>query len=213
MVNINPPGVPWPDGVFDWQTAFDGPEGLLEESGYGRFVREYLDRIVDPASNNSLGSLSHEQRMRLVCATVNPLLVETAAMLFALDIGMVIDSGRGKGRHGIDVIAACPRDSSPSVVLERLETLGISLPKAPAEHLLESRTLSFQCKGYDGLAPEVAARLVEFRPFSPSDAPARGISLFKVLQLACDSQHTGLRHLNAWLDRMCEIVVPAALRR
>ena len=208
MTEINPPAVPWPEGIFEGTTVFAGPAGPREESGYGRFVREYLDLIVEPDLNNSLASLSRDQRMRLVCATVNPLLVETAAMLFALDIGMVIDSGRGNGRQGIDVIAACPRESSPDQILERLSSLGISLPHAAAEHLRERRTLSFQCKGYDGMSANVAERFVEFRPFGSAAGSARGISLFEVLRLACHPDRTGLNHLNGWLDRMCEVVVP-----
>lgn len=211
MTNINPPAVPWPEGIFEGVTVFDGPDGCVRESGYGRFVREYLDCLVDPDLKNSLTSLTYDQRMLLVCATVNPLLVETAAMLFALDIGMVIDSGRGKGRQGIDVIAACGRQQSPSEVLEKLSKLGFFVSTEAAEHFHQARILAFQCKGYDGSGPLATTRVVEFRPFG-SEREQRGISLLQVLRLARDPQSTGFRHLNSWLDRMCAAVVPGEAR-
>jgi hypothetical protein len=210
MTTINPPSVPWPEGIFDGSCIFGGPEGSREESGYGRFVREYLDRIVNPTCKNTLSSLTYEQRMLLVCATVNPLLVETAAMLFAIDIGMVIDSGRGKGRQGIDVVAACDKRSTPADVIQKLHALGISLPAEAVDHLRATRTLSFQCKGYHGFAATSASRLVEFRPFQ-ADAAKRGVSLLEILRLARDPERTGFRHLNAWLDRMCDAIVPGTL--
>jgi hypothetical protein len=135
--------------------------------------------------------------MLVVSATVNPLLVETAAMLFAIDIGMVIDSGRGKGRQGIDVVAACDKRSTPAAVIQKLHGLGISLPTEAVDHLRETRTLSFQCKGYDGLASTSASRLVEFRPFQEADTAKRGVSLLEIWRLARDPEQTGFRHLNA----------------
>ncbi len=210
MTDINPPNAPWPEGIFEGSIEFKGPEGPIEESGYGRFVREYLDRFVEPTRENALSSLTYEQRMLAVCATVNPLLVETAAMLFAMDIGMVIESGRGKGRQGIDVVAACRKDSSPDAVLQTLGALGVSLSADAVDHFRKSRTLAFQCKAYHGFLDSSASRLIEFRPISTTENARTGISLLQVLNLARDAKRTAFHHLNAWLDRMCDAVVPGS---
>ncbi len=211
MTDINPPAVPWPAGIFDEATVFIGPNDAVVETGYGRFVREYLDDIIDIGRTSPIRSLNDSQRMALICATLNPILVETAAMLFALDIGMVIDSGSGKGRQGIDVVAACGNKTSPELVISRLQGLGITLHSEALESLKDTGTISFQCKGYHSDAGLPAKRFVEFRPITKdaSSAPIeyRGISLQKVLSLATRPEHSGLWHLNAWLGRMYDIVV------
>jgi len=212
MSDINPPGVPWPEGIFHEETVFRGPNGAVVETGYGRFVREYLDAVIDPVRTSPIRSLNDSQRMTLICATLNPILVETAAMLFALDIGMVIDSGSGKGRQGIDVVAACGNKTSPDLVIARLQGLGIALHPEALESLKNTGTMSFQCKGYHSDVGLTAKRLIEFRPITehasrPGRAEYRGISLQHVLSLAARPEHSGLSHLNAWLGRMYDIVV------
>jgi hypothetical protein len=181
------------------------------ETGYGRFVREYLDNTIDPERTSSIRLLNDSQRMTIICATLNPILVETAAMLFALDIGMVIDSGSGKGRQGIDVVAACGNGTSSQLVIARLQSLGIALHSEAVESLKNTGTMSFQCKGYHSDAGLPAKRFIEFRPITEdtSSAPIgyRGISLQQVLSLATRPEYSGLWHLNAWLGRMYDIVV------
>ena len=207
MTDINPPGIPWPVGIFSRETIFVGPNGRVNETGYGRFVREYLDGIVDPKGKRELESLTGEQRMKLICATLNPILVETAAMLFALDIGMVIDSGSGKGRQGIDVVAVCGRTITPSELLEKLKNIGITLHAEAVDCLRETGTISFQCKGYHDESGLTASRLVEFRPVLSGGRIPRGIPLQHVLSLATYPNQSGLHHLSAWLNRMSDIVV------
>jgi hypothetical protein len=210
MTAINPPGVPWPEGIFQGTTTFLGPDGSVSESGYGRFVRQYLDSIIDPGIESDLHSLTIGQRMTLVCATLNPMLIETAAMLFALDLGMTIDSGRGKGRQGIDVVAVCGRNTCADDVLQRLKNLGICLHPAAAESLRITKSISFQCKGNDGVGL-TADRLVEFRPMSASGIDGRnGISLQQVLTLADRPDESGLHHLHDWLSRMCDVIFKCA---
>lgn len=207
MTAINPPGLPWPAGIFSGETVFTGPNGRVTETGYGRFVREYLDGVVDPNMGHGLKSLSEEQRMKLICATLNPILVETAAMLFALDIGMVIDSGSGKGRQGIDVVAVCGRSLTPEDLIERLKSIGITLHPEAITCLMETRTIAFQCKGYHDDVGLTARRLVEFRPVHSDGRVPRGIPLQLVLRLAEKPSQSGLHHLNDWLNRMTDIVV------
>ena len=162
-------------------------------------------------NSTTLEKLSNAQRMDVVCVTLNPLMVETAAMLFAIDIGMVIDSGVGKGRHGIDVIAVCGKGTIVQDVIERLGSLGIKLQPDALKSLIENRTIAFQCKGYDN--GEIAtARFVEFRPMRSQATIGRSvISLRDVLEQAKDAEKSGLIQLRGWLDRMCELVggVPA----
>lgn len=207
MTDINPPGTPWPAGIFAEETMFTGPNGSVSETGYGRFVREYLDGIVDPHMKHGLVSLSGEQRMKLICATLNPILIETAAMLFALDIGMVIDSGSGKGRQGIDVVAVCGRSLTPKDLIERLKSIGITLHAEAIDCLMATRTISFQCKGYHDDKGLTAGRLVEFRPVQSDGRVPRGIPLQHVLSLAEKPNQSGLHHLNDWLNRMSDVVV------
>jgi hypothetical protein len=211
MTDINPPAVPWPAGIFDEATVFISPNGAVVETGYGRFVREYLDDTIDPERASPIRSLNDSQRMTLICATLNPILVETAAMLFALDIGMVIDSGSGKGRQGIDVVAACGNKSSPELVIARLQGLGIALHSEALVSLKNTGTMSFQCKGYHSDVGLLAKRFIEFRPIAEDAPPGpmeyRRISLQQVLSLATRPEYSGLWHLNAWLGRMYDVVV------
>ena len=210
MTDINPPAIEWPSDIFTDTTAFNGPNGSVKETGYGRFVREYLDSLVDPSQGSGLRCLTDEKRLKLICATLNPMLVETAAMLFALDIGMVIDSGRGKGRQGIDVVAVCGKTSTPEQVIHRLERIGVSLHKEAIENLRNNRTISFQCKGFHDVEGLSEKRLVEFRPMLPGRMNAintfRGIPLQQVLELATHSEVSGFQHLHGWLVRMRDVV-------
>ena len=211
MTDINPPGVPWPDGLFEGHTIFAGPRGPVKESGYGRFVREYLDSVLEPTHDTILRSLTADQQMSLICATLNPILVETAAMLFALDLGMVIDSGTGKGRQGIDIVAACGSKTTANEVIERLVRLRIPLHAEAADWLRQKGTLSFQCKGFHDELGLSAKRLVEFRPMPPArdheSNQFRGIPIQHVLKLAADPNKSGFNNLFDWLTRMCHVLV------
>jgi hypothetical protein len=132
-------------------------------------------------------------------------------MLFAIDIGMVIDSGPGKGRQGVDVVACCGNVTTPERILAGLQDLGITLHAEAAYHLRETGTIAFQCKANRDHAGLSTKRLVEFRPMDLESAvqPSsfRGISTQQALSLADNPQRSGLHHLHAWLDRMCDIVV------
>ncbi len=208
MTDINPPGIPWPSGIFSEDTQFVGPNGPMVETGYGRFVREYLDGLIDTRTRGRLGNLTAVQRMKLIGATLNPLMIETAAMLFALDIGLVIDSGSGKGRQGIDVVAVLARGVTAHALLEKLDKLGIQLHVEAVECLKDAGTIAFQCKGYHDEGGLMASRLVEFRPIALDARLPRGIPLQQVLSLAATPEKSGLRHLGAWLERMSDVLVP-----
>ena len=92
------------------------------ETEFATFVRLYLNSVLRHALNGTLPpvrlrlksqttlasafpdrSASHQEILALVLSTLNPILVETAALYFCLDLGLIADIGRGKGIDVIDI--------------------------------------------------------------------------------------------------------------
>jgi hypothetical protein len=92
--------------------------------------------------------------------------METAAALFAIDLGMTLDSANGKGRHGIDVVACCNERTRPADVLRKLESMTLSVSDHVKEALHLTGTMAFQCKAYHE----------EIHKFKESDDTERGYS-------------------------------------
>jgi len=208
MSDIDPTKVPWPQSIFS--SISDS------ETGYGRFVREYLDGLMHPDKATEIRSLDRSHLIKLVGATLNPILMETAAALFAIDLGMTLDSANGKGRHGIDVVACCNHRARPGDVIRRLEAMGLSISDAAKEALRKDGTIAFQCKAYHQSAEvgdqervdpsSTAKRLVYFRYIDESDPnhAQNAISIQRVLRAV--SEGSEFPHLRDWLDRMCSVV-------
>ena len=93
-----------------------------QETKYAAFVRLYLNSSLhhllgrelplslprlagQPTLASSWSSMRAQDRRLLVLATANPILVETAALYFCLDLGLIADIGSGKGIDVIDVRA------------------------------------------------------------------------------------------------------------
>ncbi len=143
--------------------------GHDEETKYATFVRLYLNSVLQRAFGETtpLGlrhfsrqptlasywpSLSPLDRQLLVLATANPILVETAALYFCLDLGLVADIGSGKGIDVIDVRARAESQKSADLaaqLLQELEKDGIVINEAIRKRLRVERVLEIQCKAAD----------------------------------------------------------------
>jgi hypothetical protein len=96
--------------------------------------------------------MTAEERQQLVLATMNPILVETAALYFCLDLGLIADIGSGKGIDVIDVRARAESqqaaDRAAGLVLD-LQADGIVISEAVRNRLHTERVLEIQCKAAD----------------------------------------------------------------
>jgi hypothetical protein len=137
-----------------------------EETNFAAFVRLYLNSILQhklaqqrmqiPGNVNgqlSLASLlrhlSPKDRRVLVLSTLNPILVETAALYFCLDLGLVADIGTGKGIDVIDIRARAESKGAANQAVEWLTELAseeIQVNDAVRETLRKDQVLELQCK-------------------------------------------------------------------
>jgi len=142
-------------------------EGKEEEQLFGTFIRKYLDAVL--TGDEFFKNMTPEQRRRLVIHTMNPILVETCAYYFCLDLGrnvneknpkqdvfdLLPDVGKGKGLDVIDVRArlhpsARNEDSCAQKIANKLEKIAEKLErpklKKAAEHFRKKKVLELQCK-------------------------------------------------------------------
>ena len=149
-----------------------------KETPFGAFVRLYLNEVLHrrgalpPQAEGARLRVSvgdDESRRRLgrarqvVMATLNPILVETAALAFVQDLGLTPDIGVGKGKDVIDVRGrAASTDGSFSLeaaerARDRLDQLAehVEYSDALRLKLMHRGTLDIQCKAADrGKIPE-----------------------------------------------------------
>ena len=156
--------------IDEQSSRYDG--AIDREEPFGNFIRRYLNQLVpggDPADLRSLiESLptalpTEEARHRfwqtMAFATMNPILTETAAFYFCLDLGLhkksghrglIPDVGVGKGLDTIDLRARfLPGESEAetrSLVLDRLAPLVKLDDDWTLQKLLEKGVLEIQCK-------------------------------------------------------------------
>lgn len=161
-----PTAAVYPRDVMDCvQSAIPGYEGTNGngEEPFAAFVRLYLNEILyrrGIATAQDLPRLGRlverpELAHRVVQATLNPILVETAALAFIQDLGLTPDIGVGKAKDVIDVRArACDAEGRfDRTVAEKawtcLRDLDVRADDALRERLLERGVLDIQCKAAD----------------------------------------------------------------
>ena len=137
------------------------------EEAFGAFIRLYLNDLlarhlpdaVHARLSDHVTDLASARAV--VMATMNPILVETAALAFVQDLGLTPDIGVGKGKDVIDVRArAADRDGLRDTAIaaaawRRLVSLqqagpGFQLSEGLQSRLLGCGTLDIQCKAAGG---------------------------------------------------------------
>ena len=141
-------------------------ERIGGEEPFAAFVRLYLNELLHrygpPAAavKPRLGDFASDatSARRVVMATLNPILVETAALAFVQDLGLTPDIGVGKGKDVIDVrarAAATDGSFSPDIARDAwtaLHGLGLTMPAGDhtlRDRLLQRGVLDIQCKAAD----------------------------------------------------------------
>lgn len=128
-----------------------------KETYFACFVRKYLDWIRENSFRGSFGEkyqLNEYDIFELVFLIMSPAQLETAAMMFALSLGLQPDVGMGKALNVIDVRASLKHKndwkqnaSEIVVILERI--MGHSgLSQQIRDNLINNGNLLFQCKDY-----------------------------------------------------------------
>lgn len=132
-----------------------------KETSYAAFVRYALNDALwrsnsaQWASLPRLSALPNLDYSALVLATMNPILVETAALAFVQDLRLTPDIGVGKGKDVVDIraraVGADGRVDSKvaKAAIARLDTEGISISKGVRDKLGDG-TLDIQCKAGEG---------------------------------------------------------------
>jgi hypothetical protein len=151
------------------QVSVRGRDKQGKETKYAAFVRLYLNSVLHRALDQSLPSclpqvvsqptlasfwpsMTALERQLLVLATANPILVETAALYFCLDLGLVADIGSAKGIDVIDVRARAESQQAANRAAELLLALkadGIVISEDVLNRLCTERVLEIQCKAAD----------------------------------------------------------------
>jgi hypothetical protein len=160
--------VPW-DIEKHRQNQVPRCQRVGKEEPFGAFVRLYLNELLHrhaklPAEADGARLGNHATDLtsarNIVMATLNPILVETAALAFVQDLGLTPDIGVGKSKDVVDVRAraAAPdgtRDRERAAeVWMRLKALEAPLPSLELSevlrhNLVENGTLDIQCKAAD----------------------------------------------------------------
>lgn len=153
-----------PAGIAAQQAIAGCRRGKLGlETRFAAFVRLYLNELLSrhrpdlAAGAPRLGDHAADpaSASQIVIATLNPILVETAALAFAQDLGLTPDIGVGKGMDVVDVRARAASDDGAldlalaAQACARLDALALpDLRLSPGlrEKLLMSGTLDIQCK-------------------------------------------------------------------
>jgi hypothetical protein len=137
---------------------------IKPERPFAAFVRLYLNELlhrhaeVQPQLERPrLGNhaTDHASALRIVKATLNPILVETAALAFVQDLGLTPDIGVGKTKDVVDIRArAAGADGGidkgvAEVALAKLKGLRIVLSPGLRKNLVKFGVLDIQCKAAD----------------------------------------------------------------
>jgi hypothetical protein len=145
-------------GITSW-----GGSHLGVEEPFAAFVRLYLNEVIARATTEpvyaermarepKLADVAQELGERgfrlLALATMNPILVETAAFYLCLDLGLLPDVGVGKGFEGVDIRARF--EPGRAWHAERLASLrstpGVRVTDACVEAARAAGCLQVQCK-------------------------------------------------------------------
>ena len=153
-------------------------KGIWQETAFGAFLRLYFNGLLRLQGERSLRALVDDGRTTwadLAAVTWNPILVETAAYYFCLDIGLLDgrapsvllpDVGVGKGIDVLDIRARL-RDRSPrteATILARLEHVTEGSLDEVASVLRSTGALELQCKAGDKSLDDRASHLLYFGP-------------------------------------------------
>jgi len=136
---------------------------LSEETAYAAFARSYLNDIIRVFART--GVEGHPPGLHacrdevdfeaLALNTMNPILVETAALLFCQDLGLCPDIGVGKGMDVLDVraratsvdgVRCLKTASSAADLLHAVLKTGGGSPDEAVSHLRRHGVLDVQCK-------------------------------------------------------------------
>ena len=131
-----------------------------EETPFGAFVRLYLNDLLTRYGTSKawrtrgraeqrLSQLGESQVRQLAFASFNPILVETAAFYFCLDLGLLPDVGTGKGFEHVDVRARAEPGCDVEKVLKKLKAIKTLSLSGEAEENIRKGTLELQCKASD----------------------------------------------------------------
>lgn len=132
-----------------------------QETPFGAFARLYLNDVLNTlpgaraTTYRGIKDLCGVDYGALVLATLNPILVETAALAFCQDLGLTPDIGVGKGIDVVDIRARAVRadgtfcERTASTALDRLRASKVVPSDALREALLTHGVLDIQCKAVD----------------------------------------------------------------
>lgn len=133
----------------------------LEETQYGKFIRIYFDAILKAKDHTTFKkhlketfrSLSDKTKKQLILSILNPSQFETLAALLLLDFGFTLDVGKGNALDVIDLrgrVSHKSHDAGTAIIMKFLDYVKanqlVSITSALRTHMLETKTLSIQCK-------------------------------------------------------------------
>lgn len=139
------------------------------ETAYAKLVRHYLTGLIRPSTR---GVLEDHQIADLAARWINPAQLETVGALLALDLGLTLEVGLGKGQDVVDVKASLRhldaenRRSAAQSIVERVEkVLGVPMTQVFRGRLTEHGIFWIQCKAQDlDAGPDRADRSVASGP-------------------------------------------------
>ncbi len=130
----------------------------LTETVFGKFVRIYLNYLIDSHNDESSAQdsyfrkLSDEKIYSIITSVLNPAQVETLAYHLSLDLRLTPDVGLGKGLDVADVKASCRHHSeaeSEKIILNVIKTLKelkVDLSDKLEQRIKKEKTVRIQCK-------------------------------------------------------------------
>jgi|GEM_PF-4505664 len=203
--------------VSECQKVVPRCERVGEEQPFGAFVRMYFDLIL--SKRGKLPPVSSQPRLEgifqsaeltqsLVLATLNPLLVETAAQALIEDLGLTADIGVSKGKDVVDIRG---RASSSTGKIDRkvaaeafakLKDLGVKATTALSEKLLSGGTLDIQCKAADRKA--TASGVLHFGFFKDGQSNRVDVLPFTLLIDSIGAKK--LPRLSRFIDMQKELI-------
>ncbi|XZE56702.1 hypothetical protein SH139x_002827 [Planctomycetaceae bacterium SH139] len=136
------------------------PHHSGEEKPFGALVRLYFNDLLsryasddwrqklqsEPRLSNFTKDWSTNKKKNLVWLSMNPILVETAAFYFCLDLGLLPDVGVGKGLDVVDIRARLPDRVTPQQICDVLSKIPVQLSEGLRNRIYEERVLEIQCK-------------------------------------------------------------------
>lgn len=174
---------------------------LSQEQPFAAFVRLYLNGLLKVKPNLTSMKPDYEN---LVLNTLNPILVETAALAIVRDLGLTPDIGVGKGKDDIDVRARAVANGGgrdlglARKAAQRLSeivctTAGVTKPspelREVTKRLADSGILDIQCKA--GGSKAASSSILFFGHFTESEQEGKAVLLAKNLRAASNQLDHG----------------------